>query len=235
VSEDDPLAAAALAEIDSGATIGLGTGRSAERAVRALARKTRAEGLRVTCVATSEATLRLARELDLVVLPIEQLEHLDLVVDGADEVDPALRMLKGRGGAMTREKIAAHAASRRVYLVHEEKLVRRLGQRAPLPIEILRFGLAATLRRLRELGLEGSLRPAGYRTDDGNPVFDATLRAGTDLVELASALDRTLGAVGHGLFLSEADVVLVEGAPGTPIQRLTRGAAPGPGDTPRPR
>jgi ribose 5-phosphate isomerase A len=221
VTTADALAAAAVEEIRSEMTVGLGTGRAAARAIEALARRVSAERLRVACVATSRASAALARSLGLPLRPSEELERIDYLFDGADEVDPALRMLKGRGGAMTREKIAAHAAARRVYLVQTAKQVARLGETAPLPIEVLGFGLAATRRALRALGLDGPVREGGYRTDDGNPVIDAVLPAGLDLGALAAALDRTPGVVGHGLFVSEADVVLIEDATGR-VSRAVR-------------
>jgi ribose 5-phosphate isomerase A len=230
----DALAEAAVGEIRSGMTVGLGTGRAAARAVQALARRAAAERLTLRCVATSAATERLAAGLGLPLLPIEAAERLDYLFDGADEVDPWLRMLKGRGGAMTRERIAARAAARRVYLVQSAKLVESLGKTVPLPIEVMRFGLAATCRALRALGLEGALRGNDYRTDDGNPVLDAWLPPGLELTALAEALDRLPGVVGHGLFLTEADLVLVEDEQGAVSQRLTR-AAPAPAGTPRRR
>jgi ribose 5-phosphate isomerase A len=220
VTTEDALAAAAVEEIRSEMTVGLGTGRAAARAIEALARRVSAERLRIACVATSRASEALARSLGLPLRALEEFERIDYLFDGADEVDPALRMLKGRGGAMTREKIAAHAAARRVYLVQAAKQVARLGERAPLPVEVLPFGLAATRRALRALGLDGPVR-AEYRTDDGNPVIDAALPAGLALTPLAAALDRTPGVVGHGLFLSEADVVLVEDVAGR-VSRAVR-------------
>jgi ribose 5-phosphate isomerase A len=154
---------------------------------------------------------------------MDALERIDYLFDGADEVDAAMRMIKGRGGAMTREKIAARAAARRVYLVQSAKLVERLGTATPLPVEVLRFGLAATRRELRALGLDGPLRGDGYLTDDGNPVIDASLPAGVDLARLAAALDQAPGVVGHGLFLTEADVLLIEDPHGRVSRRLRKG------------
>jgi ribose 5-phosphate isomerase A len=162
------------------------------------------------CIATSQASEELGRRLGLRMQAMEGVERIDYLFDGADEVDAAMRMIKGRGGAMTRERIAARAAARRVYLVQSTKLVEHLGETAPLPIEVLRFGLAATRRALRELRLDGPLRGGGYETDDGNPVVDAPLPAGVDLAQLATELDQTPGVVGHGLFLTEADVFLIE-------------------------
>jgi ribose 5-phosphate isomerase A len=126
-------------------------------------------------------------------------------------------MLKGRGGALTREKIVAHAAKRRVYLIQREKLVSRLGERTPLPVEVMRFGLAATRRALCELGLTPALRlrdGAEYETDNGHPVLDSPLPTDLDLEQLAVQLAAIPGVIGHGLFLGEADAVLIEDAQG---------------------
>jgi ribose 5-phosphate isomerase A len=230
MTSTDALALAAVAEIRSGMTVGLGTGRAATRAIEALARRVRLEQLQVRCVATSRASDELARKLGLQLASMEGIEQLDYLMDGADEVDPGLRMLKGRGGAMIREKIVASAAARRVYLIQKAKLVVRLGEHAPLPIEVLRFGLAATQRALRTLGLCGSLRRSAaadattdYETDNGNPVVDVVLPAGVDIVRLAAALDAIPGVLGHGLFLSEADSILIEDERGQLSQRARPG------------
>ncbi|MFG0252949.1 MAG: ribose-5-phosphate isomerase A, partial [Phycisphaerales bacterium JB038] len=119
---EDPLAKAAIAEIESGMMVGLGTGRAASRCIRALA----ARGLDVKCVATSVRSAELAASLGLRVEPFEGVRHVDFLFDGADEVDPNLAMIKGAGGAMTREKMVARAAKRRVYVVDASKLVTRL-------------------------------------------------------------------------------------------------------------
>jgi ribose 5-phosphate isomerase A len=214
----DALASAAVEEIRAGMTVGLGTGHAATRAIEALARRASAGGMSLLCVATSRTSAELGRRLGLRVQAMEGVERIDYLFDGADEVDAGMRMIKGRGGAMTRERIAARAAARRVYLVQSAKLVERLGESAPLPVEVLRFGLAATRRALRELGLDGPLRAGDYETDDGNPVVDAALPAGADLAQLARALDETPGVVGHGLFLTEADVLLIE----DPLGRVSR-------------
>ena len=224
----DALAQAAVAEILSGMMVGLGTGRAATRAIKALAGRVSAERLDILCVATSRESDELGRTLGLRVRPMETTEAVDYLFDGADEVDPELRMIKGRGGAMTREKIVAHAAARRVYLVQTAKMVTRLGVTAPLPVEVLRFGLAATRLALRRLGLDGPLRAreggGEYETDNGNPVIDAPLPPGTDTLQLASALDGLPGVIGHGLFLDEADVVLAEDTQGQ-LTRYTRPTA----------
>jgi ribose 5-phosphate isomerase A len=210
----DALANAAIEEIRSGMTVGLGTGRAATRGIEALAQRTAIEHLDLLCVATSQASEDLGRRLGLKVKAMEGVDAIDYLFDGADEVDPLLRMIKGRGGAMTREKIVAHSAARRVYLVQTAKLAKRLGDKAPLPVEVMRFGLASTRRALRELGLDGPLRQkeggGDYQTDNGNPVIDATIPSALDPSHLAGALDAIPGVIGHGLFLTEADLVLVE-------------------------
>ncbi len=209
----DPLAQAAVREVRPGMVVGLGTGRAAARGIEALAARARQESLRIECVATSRRSAEQARALGLRVVEMERCARVDYLFDGADEVDPALRMIKGRGGAMTREKIIAHASARRVYLVQREKMVPRLGTAAALPVEFLKFGSAWLERALGGLGLVGSIRfenGSEWRTDDGNPVFDLAIPAGSDLSALAARLDALPGVVGHGVFLDEADVVLVE-------------------------
>ena len=223
MTTDDPLATAAVEPVTTGMIVGLGTGRAASRAIEALALRVRADDLQITCVATSRASELLATKLGLRVVAMESIERVDYLFDGADEVDASLRMIKGRGGAMTREKIVAQAATRRTYLVQSTKLVERLGETAPLPIEVLRFALATTLRALRDRGLEAAVR-ANQTTDDGNPLLDATLPPGTNIESLAVALDAMAGVVGHGLFLTEADLVLVEDASGQ-VSNLRRSGA----------
>lgn len=225
--EQDRIAWMAVEPVRAGMLVGLGTGRAATRAIRALAARVAAEGLDVRCVATSEASATLARSLGLRVLEFDDPARVDYLFDGADEVDPALRMIKGRGGAMTREKIVAQSAEFRVYLVDETKLVSRLGLRCALPVEALSFGLGATRARLAALGLTGGVRldegGGVYRTDAGNPVLDVAISAETAVDDLGALIDAIPGVVGHGLFLSEADEVLVEDRAGANVSRRTRG------------
>lgn len=212
----DALAAEAVAPISSGMVVGLGTGRAAARAIRALADRVTREGLRLRCVSTSLASEQLAKSLGLAVDSLDGpagVSKIDYLFDGADEVDPHQWMIKGRGGAMTREKIVARAAARRVYLISADKLVPRLGSAAPLPIEVMPFGFAATDRALREAGLIGTLRAEHGRpvvTDNNNFILDAPLPTGPSPHEIEALLDSIAGVVGHGLFLREATEVLVE-------------------------
>ena len=221
----DLLAAAAVKDIVSGMAVGLGTGRAATRAIRALAQRAATERLALRCVATSQASHDLAATLGLTVGSLDEIGPLDFLFDGADEVDPELQMIKGRGGAMTREKIVAHASARRMYLIQSNKLSSRLGEKAPLPIEVLASDLAAVRQTLRTIGLEGPIRLKAdgtpYKTDNGNPVIDAPLPGDLDVVQLSARLDKLSGVVGHGLFLTEANDVLIEDADGK-VSRRTR-------------
>ncbi len=222
--QQDRLAEMAVEPVRAGMLVGLGTGRAATRAIRALASRVKAESLDVRCVATSVASAELGRTLGLRVIEFEEAERVDYLFDGADEVDDALRMIKGRGGAMTREKIAAQSAEFRVYLVDSSKLVGRLGEKFALPVEVMAFGLGATRARLAELGLEGEIRAGEggkrYATDAGNPVLDVKVPEGADVERFAREIDAIPGVVGHGLFLHEADEVLVEDATGAVTRRV---------------
>jgi len=159
----DALADAAIAEIETGMMVGLGTGRAATRGIKALAERVKAEGLDIKCVATSEASEALAKQLDLDVVDFALIEHVDFLFDGADEVDRDLNILKGGGGAMTRERMIAWTAAKRVYMVDASKVVDRLGQNKPLSIAVMAFGMTSIRGALRELGLNGVCR----RTIDG--------------------------------------------------------------------
>lgn len=222
--KDDALALQAVADISSGMVVGLGTGRAATRAIEALAKRAKHERLDLVCVATSQASETLGRERGLQVVPMESIEKLDYLFDGADEVDPEFGMLKGRGGAMTREKIVAQAAARRVYLVQSTKVVDHLGSAAWLPIEIMQYGFASVVRRLREVGLEGHKREVegrAYKTDNGHPIYDVAIPANAEIHALAEELDSFPGVIGHGLFLNEADVLLIEDQAGE-VERRER-------------
>lgn len=212
--EQDQLAKAAAAEIGDGQVVGLGTGRAASRAIRAIAERVRAEGLSIRGVPTSEESAGLAASLGLEVIPLEEATAVDVVLDGVDELDPQMGMIKGQGGAMTREKIVAHAAERRVYLMQRTKLVERLGERCPVPVEVVASAALLVRTILAKQGIEGDWRldDAGglVMTDNGNPILDVPLGPDESAHLLAENLDATPGVVGHGLFLTEADKVLIE-------------------------
>lgn len=226
----DPLADAAVAPVRSGMLVGLGTGRAAFRGVRALAGRVNAERLSLTCVSTSKATEELAVSLGLKVLDFGTVESVDFLFDGADEVDPQLRMLKGGGGAMTRERIVVAAAKQSVNILDHTKLVDRLGVKMPLPIEVVPMAVTSIRPRLAALGLSGPVRQrkdggGTYITDNGNLIIDAALPASGpgwgDVTALGHLLDAMTGVVDHGLFIREAQTVLVEDAQGR-VTRRTR-------------
>lgn len=223
-TQADALAIAALAPVKSGMIVGLGTGRTANRATRLLSQRLREEKLDIDCVCSSLATEALARELDMPIVPFNDIEYIDYTFDGADEVDHDLRMLKGHHGAITRQRLVAAVSRRCVYLANEEKLVDHLGKKALLAVTIIPFGISSTRNRLRDMGLSGVLRRTldgeVFVTDGGGVLFDMRLPEQCNVEELAIALDHVPGVVDHGLFLDEADEVLIECAKGTEIKRL---------------
>lgn len=219
----DALAEAAVAEIRSGMVVGLGTGRTAARAIRALADRVEQEKLDIKCVPTSHVTETLARALRLPLADFAMLERVDYLFDGADEVDPQMRMVKGAGGAIVRERVVARAADRRIYIIDESKLVDRLGQRTTLPVAVLAFGLASVRAKLRSLGLHGVVRRTLdghlFLTDNGSLIIDVTLPE-CDPAEMAADLNDIAGVVDHGIFLDEAEEIIVETPRG--LERMTR-------------
>ncbi len=218
---DDPAVQASVAKalelIADGARVGLGSGRAASLFIARLGLR-RQEGLRVTGVPTSRASAHAARKAGIPVIELSEGLQLDIAVDGADEVAPNLDLLKGRGGALVRERIVAAASSRLVILVGEDKLVRRLGERGPVPVEVIPFAQWFATRKLGALGLAPLLRMNGagsrpFRSDSGNIILDCTLpeplRDGPAARDLERALLAIAGVVDTGLFLETADLVLV--------------------------
>jgi ribose 5-phosphate isomerase A len=235
----DRVAAAALGLVEDGMTLGLGTGDSARRFVDALARRVRAESLRITCVATSNATADQARAAGLDVRPLPEVARVDVAFDGADEVDPGLDLIKGGGGALTREKIVAASADRFVVLVDAGKLVEVLGAAFPLPVEVVPEAVRLVAGRLEALGGVPVLRPARsgepaagpFVTDLGHSILDARFPGIPDPASLSAALDGIPGIVGHGLFVGFASLVLVGELDTPAVRRLPR--TPGRGPTPQ--
>ncbi len=219
-------AEAALEAVRPGMKLGLGSGRTAAHFVRALGERVRA-GLSIVGVPTSDRTAELARAEGVPLATLDDEPALDLVVDGADEVDPQLRLIKGGGGALLREKIVASAARRMIVVVESAKVVDALGA-FPLPIEVVPFGRApvrlAIERAVSRLGLTGSFtwRQAGagpYVTDGGNHILDVSLGRIDEPERLAEELDAMPGVIEHGLFIGFASLVIVAGADG--ISRLS--------------
>ena len=198
--------------VQPGMTIGYGTGRAATAALEALARRHTA----VRGVPTSDRTAETCRKLGLQLTTLEDSPQLDLVIDGADEVDPALQLLKGGGGAHVREKLVALASRRRIIVIEESKLVPRLGVTRGVPIEVVAFGWRTTLALVAEL-LPGAQRREGPLSDNGGVLIDAPLPANADLHLLDRALKAISGVVDHGLFLDLKPVVVVGGAAGVRV------------------
>jgi len=213
------VAERAAAMVRPGMRVGLGTGRTAALVVAELARRK----VDVVGVATSEATARQAREGGIALASLDEVSRLDLCIDGADEFDPALDLIKGLGGALLREKLVALAAARFVCVVDDEKRVARLGERAPLPVEVVPFGWTHTRARLQALGLDPSLRETNGKpllTDGGNLILDCRWRMSIDHAQLAAQVKATVGVVEHGFFLGVAETVLVGTANG--VEELRR-------------
>ncbi len=202
----------ALSLVEPGMRLGLGTGSTARHFVDLLGERVRG-GLIVVCVPTSEATRAQAESLGIPLTTLDETPELDLTVDGADEIDASLRLIKGGGGAHLREKIVASASARMVVIADETKLVDTLG-RYPLPLEVVRFGATVTKRRIEAaIAAAGCTGEVSVRmrdgeavlTDGGNLVLDARLGAIADPEGLAARLDRVPGLVEHGLFLGMAE------------------------------
>jgi ribose 5-phosphate isomerase A len=199
--------------------------------VRALAAETD-RGLRVRGVPTSRTTAALAVSLGLTLTELTE-DPLDLTVDGADEVDPRLDLVKGYGGAFTRERIVAAASRRQVILVTPEKLVPRLGTRGRLPVEIVPFGRSLCARRLSALGCQPRLRETGdvpFVTDNGNWILDCGIAAQNDAAALDREIRRIPGVVDTGFFLGTAERVLV--AETETVRVLRRAGDPGRAERP---
>lgn len=208
----DRVAVAALARIDSGMLLGLGTGRTAEAFIRRLGERVRG-GLQIRGVATSERSAALARRENIPLVPFEEIERLDVAVDGADEVAPDLGLIKGLGGALLRERVVAYEAARFIILVTPEKLVEKLGSRVPIPIEVVPFASSSAARHLTALGGRPEIRKNAdgypFQTDNHNWI----LHTAFDPLDAPAALDARIrkipGVVDTGLFLDMATDVLV--------------------------
>ena len=206
-------AEAAAARVRSGDVVGLGSGTTARLFVEAIAERiARGELEGVRGVPTSSETEELAVELGVPLTTLEAAPELDLAVDGADEVDPSLDLIKGLGGALLREKIVASASRLFIIVIDESKLVERLGTWTPVPVEVLPFGWRVVAERVEAFGATVSLRERGGEvavTDQGNYILDCALGEIADAARTAARLAAIPGVLGHGLFVSMADEVIV--------------------------
>ena len=214
-------AEAAVAEVRAGMLVGLGTGSTAAYAIAALGRLV-AEGLTVRAVATSERTARMAVAAGIAVRDLAEVDAVDLAIDGVDEIDPALRAIKGAGGAMLREKVVARMAARMIAVADASKAVVRLGGR-PVPLEVLPVARSFVAAEVARLGGRPVLREregVPVLTDQGNVILDAELGPIADPEGLRAALDGSAGVLGHGLFVTEIDALYLGTSDG--VERRSR-------------
>jgi ribose 5-phosphate isomerase A len=217
----DAASAAAIELIEPHTTIGLGSGRAVWRVVDRIAERWPG-GPPLRAVVASELTHARAREAGIEVVELDGTFELAIAIDGADEVDPDLRLIKGGGGALLREKIVIAAARRFVVVAETGKLVGRLGEGFRLPVEVARFAWRDTARRLAELLPGPELRTAGdsaFLTDEGHHILDCPIPPGTDIDALADQLRRIPGVLEHGLFIGMAEQALL-GTPEGTVERL---------------
>lgn len=212
----------ALELIQDGMLVGLGTGRAAAAFVDALGLRVQ-QGLKITGVPTSQRSADQAKQLGIPLTSLDKIGQLDLDVDGADEVDPQLNLIKGLGGALVREKIVAASAKLLVILVGSEKLVPKLGSHGVLPVEVVPFALPLCARRLTELGCAPAPRQKDgklFVSDNGNHILDCKIQPIADPKQLEQQIEAIPGVVDTGLFLDMADIVLIQD--GDKVQERTK-------------
>ena len=214
---------AAAAVIETGMIVGLGTGDSASYAVRELGARVKA-GVQITGVPTSDRTAALARSLGIPLVSLEAVERIDVTIDGADEIDPKLRLIKGAGGALLREKLVARVSRRVIIVADPDKRVGTLGERMRLPVEVVPIGVRQTLEALRGHRVDPQLRlndGAPFVTDNAGWIADCTVPPGVSPSDLHTWLKLVTGVVDTGLFLTEATDAFI-GKPDGTVERLTR-------------
>ena len=203
----------AVTFIESGMVVGLGTGSTAVYAVRALGRLLANGRLQnIVAIPTSEATAQQAREQNIPLVTLNSHPAIDLTIDGADEADPNLDLIKGLGGALLREKIVAAVSQRFIIIADESKNVMQLGSRAPVPVEVIPFAQRPVTDHLRALGGQVETRQANgspFITDEGNLILDLTMRPIANPQQLAQAIRQQPGVVEHGLFLNMATDLII--------------------------
>jgi ribose 5-phosphate isomerase A len=220
--EKEAAARASLKFIKDGQIVGLGTGSTAAHFIKLLAEQVK-EGLRIRGIPTSDRSHELAQSLGIPLTTLDEFQEIDVTVDGADEVDPQLRLIKGGGGAALREKIVASATKQLVIVADASKQVQRLGK-FPLPVEVIKFAQTLVAKRIRALGAEVKVRtnPDGtpYVSDENNHILDCSFGEMRDPDGLARTLSEMPGVVEHGFFIGMAKVALF--ARGSEIVELRR-------------
>jgi len=203
--------------VKTGTVVGLGTGSTAKYAIMRLGERMRKEGLKITGISTSKASSELAQKEGIPLSTLEEHQHIDLTIDGADEVDPELNLIKGLGGALLWEKIVASCTKREVIIVDESKLVDKLGTKAPLPVEVLQFGWKKVQRTLEGFGCKPALRMKDgkpFITDSGNYIIDCRFEGIKDPRKLEKDINNIPGVIENGLFIGIADTIVVGSASG---------------------
>ena len=205
------LAAAGL--VSDGMIVGLGSGSTSALLVHWLGERIKREGLKFTAISTSDETTRLANSLGIPVQALDTVPALDINLDGADEIDGQFRMVKGRGGALLREKIVAFASNHRVTMITSEKRVAQLGTRCPVPVEVSSIGLKHTERRLQDFGCTTAVRlgtdGSPFTTDGGNHIVDCSFRSIDDPESLECRFRSIPGVLETGLFIGLCDTLIV--------------------------
>lgn len=217
-------AEASLQYVRDGDVVGLGTGSTAKYVVLGLSERVKA-GLRIRGVPTSRETTELARRLGIPLIESEDRWEIDVAIDGADQVDPQLNLIKGGGGALLKEKIVAAAARRLIIVVDPTKRVPTLGDSVPLPIEVVPFGWGSTARQIEELGGKVALRErAGqiFKTEAGHYILDLYLTRIEDPSALEVLLNGIPGVVETGLFVGRADMLIVGTPNGLQVQHAAK-------------
>jgi ribose 5-phosphate isomerase A len=212
-------AAEAVKLVRDGMVVGLGSGSTASIAIRLLGEKVRS-GWKIIGVPTSQDSEELARSVGIPIGELKDHHSVDLTIDGADEVDPNLNLIKGLGGALVREKIVASATNMEIIVVDESKMVTYLGQKAPLPVEVVKFASESTMRRLQKFGCEPVLREKSgiaFITDNGNLIVDCRFERIDDPKRLETDINLLPGVVDNGLFVGLAHKVIVASTGGLKI------------------
>ncbi len=215
-------ASRAVEEIQNGMVVGLGTGSTVTFALEGMAKRI-GDGLDMVGIPSSEKTADIARHLGIPLTDFDTYPHIDLTIDGADQVErPTLNLIKGLGGSLLREKIVAAASKRMIVIVDSNKMVERLGSRTPLPVEIVPFGWQATCEKLERLGFKPDLRTIDdipFVTDEGNYIADCGVAEIADASALEKQIVSIVGVVETGLFISVASMIVIGDINGVEIIR----------------
>lgn len=211
----------AVKYVEDDMVVGLGSGSTATIAIRLIGERVKNEGLHLIGIPTSKESEHLARSVGIDLGELSEYPEVNLTIDGADEVDPRLDMIKGLGGALVREKMVAISTDLEIIVVDDSKLVRHLCQKTPLPVEIVRFAYEATVKRLSKLGCMTTMRtlPNGdlFMTDNDNYIVDCKFQSIEDPKRMESDLNMTPGVVDNGLFVGLADKVIVASKDGIKV------------------